>query len=319
MSARRTRCWPRRRRSAHRARERRALHLALAGVVADEELRARHVALATDHPDAALADTVAAAAADASARGAVADAVQLATQALRLTPPELEERSERLLTLAGYLETAGERRRVTDLLTPELDALPPGGARVRAWLLLSEGGDITTYADHGRHIERALAETMGAPELRAHVLATKAINTAAEGVERIPEAEAWALEALSQADLAGPEVERLALRGLGWARALRGQPIDDVCERFAAASDAVSHITDSPEPVHGPAVRLARRGRRGAHDARAVPHARRRARRSAVVRVAAAEHVRARPARGRLGRSWSGCWTSGRRRATSSC
>ena len=50
--------------------ERRELHRALADAVADEELRALHLALATDGPDAELAATVAAAAAGASARGA---------------------------------------------------------------------------------------------------------------------------------------------------------------------------------------------------------------------------------------------------------
>jgi hypothetical protein len=69
-----------------RARERRELHLALAGVVADEELRARHLALATVHPDPQLAPqlaaTVSSAASGAFARGARGDAVQLAEHAL---------------------------------------------------------------------------------------------------------------------------------------------------------------------------------------------------------------------------------------------
>ena len=52
------------------------------------------------------------------------------------------------------------------------------------------------------------------------------------------EVEAWAEEAPSAG--AGPRVERLALRALGWAHALRGRPIDDVCERFLAASPAPS-------------------------------------------------------------------------------
>src|SRR4030095_12396686 len=62
-------------RSQSRASERRELHLALARAVPDVELRARHLALATARPDAGLAVEVAAAAARASARGAVEDAV----------------------------------------------------------------------------------------------------------------------------------------------------------------------------------------------------------------------------------------------------
>ena len=122
-----------------RARERRELHLALGGVAADEELRALHLALATNVPDEELAEAVAAAAAGASAHGAAQQAVILAEHALRLTPPDSITRSERLLDLAGYLEVAGERQRVTDLLTPELDSLPRRD-RIRAWLRLAEGG-----------------------------------------------------------------------------------------------------------------------------------------------------------------------------------
>ncbi len=146
---------------------RRELHFELARVVDGEELRARHLALAAVGPDQELAETVAKAAAAAFARGARREAVELAEHALGLTPPESAERSDRLLALAGYLETAGERQRVTDLLTPELDSLPEGGARVRAWLLLSEGGAVTSYDDHAHYFARALADSQGDPGLRA--------------------------------------------------------------------------------------------------------------------------------------------------------
>src|SRR6202035_2686099 len=72
-----------------------------------------------------------------------------------------------------------------------------------------------------------------------------------EGVERLGEAEAWASQALHDAAGAGPEVERLALRALGWSRCLRGRPIDELCERFRAASTATSSMIDSPEPLAG--------------------------------------------------------------------
>jgi DNA-binding CsgD family transcriptional regulator len=83
-----------------------------------------------------------------------------------------------------------------------------------------------------------------------------ALSTAAEGVERLGEVEAWAQEAL--AAHAGSRVERLALRAFGWARSLGGRPVDDVCERFAAASPGAVQLVDSPEPVA--ALRLVWRG-----------------------------------------------------------
>jgi DNA-binding CsgD family transcriptional regulator len=234
-----------------RRRERRELHLALAGAVVDKELRALHLALATQQPDAELATTVAAAAVGASARGARQEAVQLAEHALRLTPPDSEERGQRVLALAGYLETAGELQRVTDLLTPELASLPRGASRARAWLLLSEGGGVRDLEDFERHLDAALAECQGDPEVSAYALAKKAINASAGAVSRIGEAEALAMAALSAAQRAGSDAERFALNHLAWPRALSGRPVDDLCERFRAASDAAFYIAESPERVAG--------------------------------------------------------------------
>ena len=234
-----------------RPRERRELHLALASAVADAELRALHLAQATVRPDEQLASTIAAAAAGASARGAREDAVRLAEHAQRLTPPASPGRVGRLLALAGYLETAGEPQRLTDLLTPELDSLPRGPTRARAWLLLSEGGDVRTWDDFERHLDAALAECEGDAEVSAYVLARKAGHAAGSAVERIPEAEALALEALAAARRAGPHAERFALNQLAWARSMRGRPVDELCEQFEAASDTAYYIAESPERVLG--------------------------------------------------------------------
>ena len=122
-----------------RASERRALHRALADVVAGEELRALHLALASERPDATLAATLAHAAATATARAARPEAVELGTHALRLTPPDDPARPERILSLAATLSETGQEQRISDLLVPELDRLPPGEARVRACILLLEG------------------------------------------------------------------------------------------------------------------------------------------------------------------------------------
>jgi DNA-binding CsgD family transcriptional regulator len=231
-----------------RASERRELHLALADVSGDEELRAHHLALATSQPDPALAATVAAAAEAAAGRGAAQQAVVLAEHALRLTPPRSLIRNERLFALAAYLDVAGEPQRVTDLLAPELESLPPGVARARGELLLADGA-VADVAEHKQHLERALAESEDDPPRRAHALAKLAIIAAATEVRAIPEAEARALEALAAAPVAGPYVERLALIALAWARGLRGGPVDDLVDRFHAASDVAFHIADSVDRI----------------------------------------------------------------------
>ena len=236
-------------RKRSRPRERRELHRALAGMSTDDELRALHLALATEGPDNELAATVARAAHSASARGARQDGVQLADHALRLTPPGSEARAERVLALGAYLHRAGELQRLTDLLTPELGWLPAGAMRARAWLLLAEGASVATAAEYHRHLDEALVECRDDPGLRGQVLARKTADLAGAGVVRLEEVEAWGLAALSAASPAQPDLERRALYALSWPRALRGYPIDGLCERFSAASGAFGYIAESPHRV----------------------------------------------------------------------
>lgn len=230
-------------------RERRALHLALAAAVSDTELRAEHLALAAVDANDELATTVTLAAAAAAARGAREQAVTLAEHALRLTPMDAQARPERVLTLAGYLETAGEMHRMTDFLTAELDSLPAGSTRGRAWLMLGEGVGPRSMEDLARYRENALAECDDDPGLLATVLAKKAANAAGSTVSQLVQAEAWAREGLESARAAGPDTERLALYGLAWALAMTGRSVDEQCEAYIAAADTPSYGAASPERV----------------------------------------------------------------------
>src|SRR5262249_30981748 len=133
-------------------RMRRELHLELARVVGDSELRARNLALATARPDEDVAAVVAAASEAAAAHGAREVAAELSGQALRLTPPDSPERAARLLALADSLVLAGEKERATELLLPEVESMPPGAIRARAWTVLAAGAlrsndDIARYFD----------------------------------------------------------------------------------------------------------------------------------------------------------------------------
>jgi DNA-binding CsgD family transcriptional regulator len=243
-------------------RERRAVHVAIAGAVADEELSALHLALATDRPDDRLAARVTAAASRASSRGARPQAVALAEHALRLTPTHAAERHERLLTVAAYLNLAGETQRLTDLLGPAVGGLPPGTARARAWLLLSDGFGVTNLTEYEQHLDRALAEEHVDAGVRAEALAKKTTATAVVAVRRVPEAEQWAREALATARGVGAAVERHLLYSLSWATALRGLPVDDLCARVAALSPESIYLVNSPERVA--AQRAVWRGELGA-------------------------------------------------------
>jgi DNA-binding CsgD family transcriptional regulator len=231
--------------------EQRRLHEALAAVVADAELRAKHLALAATRPDDELAATVAHAAADAAARGGRQQAVELAEHSLRLTTAASAGRPDRILELAGYLETAGEMRRMTEVLTSELGSLPGGPPRARAWLMLSDGVGPQTMDDVARYEDRALAECGNDAVLRATILARSAGNAAGTTVSQLHTAAGWAQEALDSARGADPDSERFALFGTAWVRAMTGQPVEGQCEAYWAVSGAPSYVAGSPERVAG--------------------------------------------------------------------
>lgn len=238
------------------ARERRLVHRALAQVARDEVLRARHLALAARTADPDLADSVSSAAAAAVARGAMEEAIELAEHALRLTPREDPRHPERLLALAEYLEIAGEPARVVELLGERVDHLLAGRMRARACLLLGEAApDHETHQDLLSH---ALAESEGEPDLRAIALATRVILSTCDRVARLPEAQAWADEALAEARSAGRTHERRALHALAWVRILRGLPVDDLVHGAPSMLDrGYLYETSIDRPA---AVRLAFRG-----------------------------------------------------------
>ena len=225
------------------------LHRALADVVTNDEARALHLALATTVEDDELAAVVAAAAERAAARGAARRAVELAEHALRLTPPTSEAGPWRVLDLGYRLGVAGEKQRLTDLIEPRLNDLPHGAPRVRAYLLLTKG--VVADNDEIRSLqERALEEAGDDPRLRAPVLAESAENEAAVTVARIARARDRAEEAAAAVD-GRPEDKRLALAALAWTRALSGQPISDLAERYRALSDDRYLLSRYPARVDG--------------------------------------------------------------------
>ncbi|MEJ7791880.1 MAG: AAA family ATPase [Gaiellaceae bacterium] len=239
--------------------ERRAVHLELADVVSEKNARARHLALGTDGPDPGIAATVSAAAARAGARGATDDALELARHALRLTRLRAAARSDRVLALAEHLLVAGKPREASRLVAGELDRLPAGSPRARAHLLLADGRFVDSHVeDFELHLQQALAESRSDPALRAIAVARKAQYTAVACVERIRDAERWACEALPAGERAGWEVECEVLWSLGWARSLRGRPIDDLLERTRTAAGTSVHTLRSLERIE--AERLAWRG-----------------------------------------------------------
>jgi DNA-binding CsgD family transcriptional regulator len=96
--------------------KRRAVHRALAGVVADVEERARHLALAAEGPDAAAASQLDAASEQAAARGATAAAGELSELAARLAPDDPALSRRRRLQAANFYRLANDTERAAMLL-----------------------------------------------------------------------------------------------------------------------------------------------------------------------------------------------------------
>jgi DNA-binding NarL/FixJ family response regulator len=229
-----------------RARERRELHLELAGTAHEEQLQVLHLALATTRPDAELAARLAAAAKDARARGARRQAVLLAGHALRLTPAA-PERAERVMALAEYLDEAGEMQRLTALLEQEIASLPIGALRAQAWRLLGDGANVGSIEEQNRYLERGVEESGEDDDMRAALLGKMAGNWAAAAISRLSEAEKLAVDAVRNAR--EDQVKREALHELAWPRVLTGRPVDDLCEQSRVIEDPAAYVSASPERV----------------------------------------------------------------------
>ena len=109
--------------------KRRAVHRALAGAVTDIEERARHLALAAEGPDAAVASELDAAAEQATARGATAAAAELLELAAQLTSGNAAAARQRRVRAAGFHRLAGDLARAETLLEQLLREVSPGTER----------------------------------------------------------------------------------------------------------------------------------------------------------------------------------------------
>jgi DNA-binding CsgD family transcriptional regulator len=150
---------------------RRALHRRLAGVVSDIEERARHLALASDAPDAEVARVLDRAAARARARGAPEAAADLVEEACRLTPPDrADELRRRSIEAAEHHFRAGDLGRARELLDTVVNDPECGESRARArFLLASVCHHEHSFPEALDLLEKAREEAGGNPRLRAAI------------------------------------------------------------------------------------------------------------------------------------------------------
>jgi DNA-binding CsgD family transcriptional regulator len=216
--------------------ERRSVHGRLAGIVEDPLLRARHLALSRDTPDADVACVLDDAVTLARDRGASAVGAELAEQALRLTPPdEHGERHRRALAAARAHQAAGEWTRARAIATDLLAEVEVGLVRAEALVLLAE---LESLDRAPALLEAALGEAASSPALQSLVHCRLA------WARRFEEGSEHARAALELAE----ELDDDALRA-------RARSVQAILGWFAGAAEASddlpSRARDFPSAVGG--------------------------------------------------------------------
>jgi DNA-binding CsgD family transcriptional regulator len=224
---------------------RRELHRRLADATVEPEERARHLGVAADGPDEAVAAALDDAAGRARARGAPGAAAELAEQALRLTGEDPAAAHRRRLVAAHHWAAAGDPDRARALAEAALAAAPPGRSRAEALHQLGElvGSLEGLHASESIH-RRALAEARGDDTLRAAIeLSLARLSILTEGPARsLPHATA-ALELAERTGDASLLVG--ALIAVAWARYQLGEGVQrELLERAIAAGPPLGFRTD---------------------------------------------------------------------------
>jgi DNA-binding CsgD family transcriptional regulator len=188
--------------------QRRVVHERIAAFVADPLLRARHLALATDGPDPAVAAELDDAATIAAGRGASAGAAELAEAALRLTPAdEVGARHRRALAAARAHRAAGEWTRARTIASELLEDGRLGSVRAGVLLLLADLEGL----DHAVELlEEAFREARSRPALQAVIQCRLAWSARfAKGFDRALEHARSSLELADEVDDDALRVEAL--------------------------------------------------------------------------------------------------------------
>jgi DNA-binding CsgD family transcriptional regulator len=235
---------------------RRQWHARLAEVSLDVEERARHRSLATDGPDASVADLLTQAARSALARGAPSAAAELLESAIDRTPAsDVEARIRRVVEAAPTLIQIGERQKAKALLEEALLTSPPGLLRADVLIWLSEvvdddpAGDLRTRALLAEGLEEAGED----PGRRSAILLNLEMMERSD--EHFAEALQFARQALELAERADEqELLTHALTRTADLEVLTGVGGDPV-ERFERA--IALNETTRIEPAVGPAAMLA--------------------------------------------------------------
>lgn len=228
---------------------RRQMHRALASIVRQPEMRARHLALASSSADPATLLALDTAADSARLRGAPAAAAELLDLAINLggdTPA-------RRIQCADHHFRAGEAQRASELLVPTFAQLPPGSLRATALRLLAA---VRIYSDSLVEavdlLDRALSDAEDDRALTVHILLMSSFALMYSG--KMDDAVSRADEALEQArELSMPELTSQVLAMSVLAKCTRGDGVDE--PSLQRALDLEDLEADAPMHFRACAVR----------------------------------------------------------------
>jgi len=231
---------------------RRATHRTLAAGADDVEERARHLALASEGPDEAVAAQLDAAVTHAAARGATAAAAELAELSVALTPGDTIQRR---MAAANFHHLAGDFTRANALYAELGDELPPGLARADVLYLRATIGR-EGMRERARLCELALRDAHDDDARCAVIHGFQAVNRWI--LEDVPTALVEARAGLVRAERVGdPRTTAIALARLGlmetWAMEMTPGLLERGVEIEAQLPDP---LLFSESPVYFLAVRL---------------------------------------------------------------
>ncbi|HSC93084.1 MAG TPA: AAA family ATPase [Gaiellaceae bacterium] len=237
------------------AAERRRMHSRIAEVLSEPVAHARHLALALEAPDEAVASRLEAAAGIARTRGAASVAAELGEAAARATPADRADDRRRRLARAARDHLAGGLPDAAFALARSLLAdAAPGRPRAEALVLLGDlenlVGDIGEAVEHHR---RALREP-GLPAVLEAVIHEQLAHDL-RIFEGLGAAEEHARRSVALAEEAGDEaLVARALAALATVQFNRGEPDSfDLAERSLALARASGDRTAVAEAAtaHG--------------------------------------------------------------------
>ena len=237
--------------------QRRSLHEKLAENALDPEERARHLALATEHPEAAVAAAVEEGARRARMRGATtasAELFELAAQRTPATNPVDADR--RRMEEAETLFLAGEEQAASELMRPIVERVHPGPARAEALWRLARILFYFDVKEAASVLFDALEEEGVEASLRSRIHSQLAFALYFAGALR--EAEGNAAEALDLAESsADPSTLAEALTILAWTRSAIGLGLSvDLLERAVGLEDDIETFTVTDRPSYALASSL---------------------------------------------------------------